>query len=94
MEFPAVGTVAFVIAWVAFFTTQFNLKGNVALGCAFVVSLLFALAPLVNTAFPAVAPFLDVLLNTILLTISAAGGYNIIMKVASKIGVEQTPPTG
>lgn len=88
MEFPAVGTVAFVIAWVAFFTTQFNLKGNIALACAFGVSLLFGLAPLASAAYPVIAPFLDVILNTVLLTISASGGYNIIMKVASKIGAQ------
>jgi hypothetical protein len=86
MEFPAVGTVAFVIAWVAFFTTQFNLKGNIALLCAFVVALVFALAPLANAAYPSIAPFLDVILNTILLAVSAAGGYDLIVKVASKIG--------
>lgn len=85
MEFPAVGTVAFVIAWTAFFTTQFSLKGNIALLCAFGVSLLFALAPLASAAFPAVAPVLDVVLNTILLAVSAAGGYDLIVKVASKL---------
>ncbi len=85
MEFPAVGTVAFVIAWVAFFTTQFNLKGNIALLCAFLVALVFALAPIASAAYPSIAPFFDVILNTILLTVSAAGGYDIIMKVASKI---------
>jgi len=85
MEFPAVGTVAFVIAWVAFFTTQFNLKGNIALLCAFLVALVFALAPIAYAAYPSIAPFSDVILNTILLTVSAAGGYDIIMKVASKI---------
>jgi hypothetical protein len=85
MEFPAIGTVAFVIAWVAFFTTQFNLKGNIALLCAFFVALLFGLAPLASAAYPSIAPFLDVILNTILLTVSAAGGYDIIMKVASKV---------
>lgn len=86
MEFPTVGTVAFVIAFVAFFTTQFNLEGRIALLCAFIVSLLFGLAPLLNAAYPQFAPFVDVLLNTVLLTISAAGGYDIIMKVASKVG--------
>lgn len=85
MEFPTVGTVAFVIAWVAFFTTQFNLKGNVALLAAFLVSLLFGLAPLLSATYPQIAPFLDVLLNTILLTVSAAGGYDLVMKVATKI---------
>jgi len=85
MELPTVNTVAFVVAWVAFFTTQFNLKGNIALGAAFVVSLLFALAPLANAAFPQAAPFIDVVLNTILLTVSAAGGYNFVMKVADRI---------
>lgn len=86
MEFPAVGTVAFVIAWVAFFTTQFKMKGNLALACAFVVSLLFGLAPLAGTAYPNIAPFLDVALNTVLLAVSAAGGYDLVMKIATKIG--------
>jgi hypothetical protein len=85
MEFPAVGTVGFVIALTAFFTTQFNLKGNIALLCAFLVALVFGLAPLVASMFPNASPFVDVILNTVLLTISAAGGYNFIMKVASKI---------
>jgi hypothetical protein len=35
---------------------------------------------------PAGAPFVDVILNTILLTITAAGSYNVAMKFASKIG--------
>ena len=84
-NFPTVGTVAFVIAWVAFFSTQFNLKGNVALLCAFFVSLFFGVAPLISAAYPAIAPALDIVLKTILLTVSAAGGYDVIMKVASKI---------
>jgi len=86
MTFPEVGTVAFVIAWVAFFTTQFGWKGNIALLAAGGVSLLFSLAPLLTTAFPQVGPAITVILNTILLTVSAAGGYNIVMKVAAKIG--------
>lgn len=85
MELPTVGTVGFVIALTAFFTTQFNLKGNRALAAAFVVALVFGFAPLLAAALPSIAPFVDVLLNTVLLTISAAGGYDIVMKVAGKI---------
>jgi len=86
MELPTVGTVGFIIALTAFFTTQFNLKGNLALAAAFVVALVFSLSPLVSAAFPAVAPFVEVVLNTLLLTITAAGGYNIVMKVATRVG--------
>lgn len=86
MSFPEIGTVAFVIAWVAFFTTQFNLNGKIALLCAFGVSLFFALAPLVKAAYPQVGPALDVVLNTILLTVSAAGGYDFITKLVGKVG--------
>ncbi len=86
---PQVNTVAFIIAMTAFFTVQFNFKGNLALACAFTVSLCFALAPLVSAAYPTIAPALDVILKTILLTISAAGGYNVMMKVAAKVGTAQ-----
>lgn len=85
MELPTVGTVGFIIALTAFFTTQFNLKGNKALAAAFVVALIFGIAPLISGAFPPVAPFIDVVLDTLLLTIAAAGGYDIVMKIAQKI---------
>ncbi len=84
MELPEVGTVGFVIVLVAFFTTQFNLKGNVALAAAFVVALLFNIAPLLSSPITLQA-IVDVILNTVLLTISAAGGYNFINKVATKV---------
>ena len=90
--FPEIGTVAFVIAWTAFFTTQFSLKNNWALLCAFLVALVFALAPLASAAFPDLAPFLDVLLNTVLLTVSAAGGYDLVMAVASRVSAPKILP--
>lgn len=85
MELPTIGTVGFIVALTAFFTTQFNLKGNKALAAAFFVALVFGFAPLVSAAFPPVAPFIDVLLNTVILTIAAAGGYDLAMKIATKI---------
>jgi len=84
MELPTIGTVGFIIALTAFFTTQFDLKGKWALLAAFVVALAFGVAPLVSAAFPSIAPFIDVLFQTLLLTITAAGGYDLTMKVASK----------
>lgn len=84
MELPQVGTVGFVVVLVAFFTAQFNLKGNIALAAAFVVALLFNIAPLLSSPLNAPA-IVDVILNTVLLTISASGGYNFINKVATKV---------
>ncbi len=85
MELPTLGTVGFIVALTAFFTTQFQLKGNKALAAAFFVALFFGFAPLVSEALPNVAPFIDVLLNTIVLTIAAAGGYDVAMKIATRI---------
>ena len=85
MNFPEVGSVAFVIALVAFFTTQFKLQGKAALACAFGMALLFNLAPIVAQAYPAGAPVLDVVLKTVLLAISAAGGYDFITGTVKKI---------
>lgn len=85
MELPSIGTVGFIVALTAFFTTQFNLKGNKALAAAFVVALAFGFAPLISGAFPPAAPFIDVLLNTVILTIAAAGGYDLAVKIATKI---------
>lgn len=89
MELPTVGTVAFVIALVTFFTTQFGLKDKRALLCVFIIALLFNLAPLIIAAFPHAAPFIDVFLKTILLFISAAGGYDFTMKTVTKINAPQ-----
>lgn len=85
MELPTVGSVAFVIALVAFFTTQFNLQGNKALLCAFLVALIFSLSPLLAASLPQVAPFVDAITQTVLLTISAAGGYDFITRTVRKI---------
>mgnify|MGYP001608607233 FL=1 len=85
MQLPAVNTVAFIIALTAFFTVQFNLKGNRALGAAFVVALIFALSSLLGSPVD-LKTIVNVVLDTALLTISAAGGYNLVMKIASKVG--------
>lgn len=91
MELPTIGTVGFIVALTAFFDTQFKLKGNKALAAAFFIALVFGFAPLVSEALPTFAPFIDVLLNTIVLTIAASGGYDIAVKIATKIsGVRTT----
>ncbi len=69
MELPTIGTVGFIIALTAFFTTQFSLNGKKALAAAFFVALFFGFAPLVSEALPTFAPFIDVILKTIVLTI-------------------------
>lgn len=89
MELPAVGTVAFVIALVAFFTTQFKLQGVKALACAFIVALAFSLAPILSASLPQAAPFVEALTKTILLTVSAAGGYDFITNTVKKINSPQ-----
>lgn len=84
MELPEVGTVAFVIALTAFFAKQFELQGNKAIAAAFIVALVFGFAPIVSEALPTLAPFIATFLQTVLLTIAAAGGYDFIMGVAKK----------
>ena len=74
-------TVAFIIAVTAFFKQQFGFSGKTALACAFVVSLLVGFAPLIGTLLPASAPFITVLINTIVLFLSAAGSYDAIIAV-------------
>lgn len=93
MDLPQIGTVAFVIAVVAFFSTQFKLQGNAALVGAFLVALIFNLAPLFAEAYPTARPFIEAVLKTILLTISAAGSYDFITQTVKKINFPY-PPVG
>lgn len=68
--------VAFVIAVTAFFQERFSLKGWLVLIAAFVVTLLFNIAPLVAQALPAFSPWLDAVLRTIWLFVVAAGSVD------------------
>lgn len=91
MQLPEVGTVAFVIAVVAFFTNLFNLHKNKALALAFVVALVYGYAPIVSDLLPTVAPFITVLLETVKLFLAAAGGYDFTMTAAGRIGKALKP---
>jgi len=68
--------VAFVIAVTAFFKERLQLQGWRVLLAAFVVTLLFNIAPLVAQSFPNFSPWLDAVLRTIWLFIVAAGSVD------------------
>lgn len=70
--------VAFVLVVTAFFRTQFALKGWYVLALAFGVALLFNIAPLIALALPNFSPWLDAVLKTIWLFVTAAGSFDAI----------------
>jgi hypothetical protein len=73
--------VAFVVAAVGFFKTQFALKGPAALGCAFVVSALVEVAPSLAALVPAAAPFITGLVSVVALFIAAAGSFDTVKEL-------------
>lgn len=68
--------IAFVIAVVAFFRERVALRGVQVLIAAYVVTLLFNIAPLVAEFFPVVSPWLNAVLNSVVLFIAAAGSVD------------------
>ena len=76
--------VAFVIALVAFLKEQFGLQGPTVLVCAFIIALGFGVAPLIAGMFPAIAPFIQVLLTTLTLFFSAAGSWDAVRSLTRK----------
>lgn len=68
--------IAFVIAVVAFFRERVQLQGNKVLIAAFVVTLLFKIAPLVAQFFPVISPWLNAILASIVLFVAAAGSVD------------------
>jgi hypothetical protein len=76
--------VAFVLAITAFLKEQFGLNGRSALAAAFLVALVFGFAPLVAGYIPTAAPFVDVVLKTIILFLGAAGSYDAVRGFAGK----------
>jgi len=68
--------VAFVLLVTAFLKRQFGLVDGKALAVAFGVALVFAFAPLAVVYLPPVSPFVDALLKTFVLVLSAAGAYD------------------
>jgi hypothetical protein len=76
--------VAFVLTAVQFFKGQFGLENKAALACAFSVSLVVGLYAPVAAAFPAIAPFLEPVINVIALFIASAGSYNLIKSATTR----------
>ena len=69
---------AFIVVVIGFLKAQFGLAGKGALIGAFVIALLFGLAPLLAQFVPAAAPFVDVFLKTFILFLGAAGSYDTV----------------
>jgi hypothetical protein len=80
MENPVLN-VAFIVALTAFFKEQFGLTGWKVLIAAFGVALVIAFLPLVSALVPAAAPWLDQLLQVILLVLAAAGSVDFIKQI-------------
>lgn len=70
--------VAFVVAATAFFKAQLGLEGRLALLCAFVLSLIVALAPVASAAFPTISPWVNAVIGVVALFVGSAGSYNAI----------------
>lgn len=70
--------IAFIVAVTAFFRTQLVLKGWRVLALAFGVTLLFNVAPLIALYLPKISPWLDVVLKTFWLFVTAAGSFDAI----------------
>lgn len=84
MENPILN-VAFILATTAFFKKQFGWKQKPSLVAAFVASLVVAFVPLVTEALPNFAPYLDAVVNTVVLFLSAAGSFDLAVDVGGKI---------
>jgi hypothetical protein len=76
--------IAFVVAVTAFLKEQFKLTGYAVLLVAFVVALIFGIAPLIAQVIPAAGPWLDVFLCTFVLFLGAAGGYDAVTSITRK----------
>jgi protein-S-isoprenylcysteine O-methyltransferase Ste14 len=77
-------SVAFVVAATSFFKTQFSLAGRAALLCAFGVSLLVGLAPVLEAALPVLAPWITQVVGVVALFIGAAGSYDAFVEFKAK----------
>ncbi len=76
MEF--VIDVAFIVAVTAFFRERLQIKGRAVLLCAFGVTLVFNVAPLIAALVPVFSPWLDAFLRTIWLFVVSAGSVDLV----------------
>ena len=77
-------SVTFVIAVVAFFKAQLNLANDHALLAAFGVALVVGLAPQAAITFPILQPWVEAVLNVVVVFLSAAGSYDFAVGLMKK----------
>jgi hypothetical protein len=71
---------AFVLAVTAFFKQQLEISGKAALLCAFATALLLSFAPILALQFPMLAPWIEAVVRTFVVFLSAAGGYDALQQ--------------
>jgi hypothetical protein len=85
--------VAFVIASVAFFKKQFNVKDGIALLLAFATALIIGLAPIIAGMLPITGPFIEVVIKVIVLFLTAAGSVDFTTEMIKRANQARAPGT-
>jgi uncharacterized membrane protein len=83
--------VAFVLVAVAFFKEQLNLAKNAAIGCAFIVSMIVGLVNVAAETWPTASPWIYGVVGVIVIFLSAAGSFDLVVDVAKKINQARAP---
>ena len=83
--------VAFVIAAVAFFKQQLELKGYWPIVCAFLISLVVAFEPDLVALFPAVQPYVEKFVTVVALFLSAPGVFDLAVDVGTHVTAAVQP---
>lgn len=73
--------VAMIVAITEFFKVRLGLSGWQSVLAAFLVALFIALVPVIATALPVVAPWLNTVASVIALFLTAAGSFDFVMEV-------------
>jgi hypothetical protein len=76
--------VVFVVSITSFFKKQLKLTGWLALLCAFIVTLFISLTPIIAAAYPPIAPWLTDVVTVVVLFLTAAGSYDLVMDVRTQ----------
>lgn len=76
--------VAFIVACVAFFKEQLDVKGKIVLLYVFLVALAVAFAPLLVASFPVAGPYIEAVLKVVGLMLAAAGSWDALRQLAAR----------
>lgn len=77
--------IAFVLATVAFFKANLNLKGGTILFSAFLAVLFVAFIPDLVALYPAAAPYVEKIIFIVKLFLTAPGVWDLGTQIGSKI---------